>query len=120
MSLSQKLKLLRAEHNMTQEQLAAQINVARATISGYETRDRQPSHEKLTSIAETFHVSVDYLLDNNDEASSITEFSLLQENLLDEQVFTLYKELSRSSKEEIYKHIRLLKLWENQKPPALS
>ncbi|MCI9076317.1 MAG: helix-turn-helix transcriptional regulator [Dorea sp.] len=116
MSFSQKLKLLRAEHNMTQEQLAAQINVARATISGYETRERQPSHETLTSIAETFHVSVDYLLDDNNNASP-TEFSLLQEHLLDEQVFTLYKELSRSSKEDIYKHIRLLRLWENQRPP---
>ena len=84
MSLSQKLKLLRAKHNMTQEQLAAQINVARATISGYETKDRQPSHEKLTSIAEVFHVSVDYLLGNED-TSSITEFSLLQEHLLDER-----------------------------------
>lgn len=119
MSLSQKLKLLRAEHNMTQEQLAAQINVARATISGYETRDRQPSHEKLTSIAEAFQVSVDFLLDNDDNASS-TEFSLLQEHLLDERVFTLYKELSRASKEDIYKHIRLLKLWETQKPPSVS
>lgn len=116
MSLSQKLKLLRAEHSMTQKQLAAQINVARATISGYETRDRQPSHEKLTSIAEVFHVSVDYLLDNED-TNSVAEFSLQQEHLLDEQVFTLYKELSRASKEDIYKHIRLLKLWENQKSP---
>ncbi|MCI8940824.1 MAG: helix-turn-helix transcriptional regulator [Dorea sp.] len=114
MSLSQKLKLLRAEHNMTQEQLAAQINVARATISGYETRNRQPSHEKLTSIAETFHVSVDYLLDN-EESFPAAEFSLLQERLLDEEVFTLYKDLSRTSKEDIYKHVRLLTLWENQK-----
>lgn len=118
MSLSQKLKLLRAEHNMTQEQLAAQINVARATISGYETRDRQPSHEKLTSIADAFQVSVDFLLDNDDNTSS-TEFSLLQENMLDEQVFTLYKELSRPSKEDIYKHIRLLRHWESQKPSSV-
>ncbi len=118
MSLSQKLKLLRAKHNMTQEQLAAQINVARATISGYETKDRQPSHEKLTSIAEVFHVSVDYLLGNED-TSSITEFSLLQEHLLDEQVFTLYKELSRASREDVYKHILLLKLWENHKSSLL-
>lgn len=118
MSLSQKLKLLRAEHNMTQEQLAEQINVARATISGYETRDRQPSHEKLTSIADAFHVSVDFLLDN-DNTPTTTEFSLLQDRLLDEKVFTLYKELSRASREDIYKHIRLLKLWETQKPPSI-
>lgn len=54
MSLPQKLKTLRAEHNMTQAELGKQINVARATIAGYETRNRQPSYEKLTAIAETF------------------------------------------------------------------
>lgn len=64
MSLPQKLKTLRAEHNMTQAELGRQINVARATIAGYETRNRQPSYEKLTAIAETFQVSVDYLLDS--------------------------------------------------------
>ena len=67
MSLPQKLKTLRAEHNMTQAELGRQINVARATIAGYETRNRQPSYEKLTAIAETFQVSVDYLLDSTDE-----------------------------------------------------
>lgn len=56
MSLPQKLKTLRAEHNMTQAELGRQINVARATIAGYETRNRQPSYEKLTAIAETFQV----------------------------------------------------------------
>lgn len=40
MSLPQKLKTLRAEHNMTQAELGRQINVARATIAGYETRNR--------------------------------------------------------------------------------
>ena len=67
MSLPQKLKTLRAEHNMTQAELGRQINVARATIAGYETRNHQPSYEKLTAIAETFQVSVDYLLDSTDE-----------------------------------------------------
>ena len=67
MSLPQKLKTLRAEHNMTQAELGRQINVARATIAGYETRNRQPSYEKLTAIDETFQVSVDYLLDSPDE-----------------------------------------------------
>ena len=45
MSFAQKLKSLRLEHDMTQESVAKYMNVARSTIAGYETKNRQPSHE---------------------------------------------------------------------------
>lgn len=114
MSLPHKLKLLRAEHNMTQSDLARQINVARATIAGYETRDRQPSYEKLTAIAETFGVSVDYLLDETDKIPG-TSLSLEQERLLDQRVMNIYQSLSMHAKEDVYDYLCLLELRENQK-----
>ena len=52
MSFSEKLKNLRAENNMTQQMLADRMNLARTTITGYETKNRQPSHEKLTAMAD--------------------------------------------------------------------
>lgn len=113
MSLPQKLKLLRAEHNMTQKELANHINVARATIAGYETRNRQPSYEKLAAIAETFGVSVDYLLDNKDDTSGTT-LSLQQERFLDERVLALYRSLTMRSKEDVYEYLCLLELREKQ------
>ena len=58
MSFSEKLKTLRLENHMTQDYVAKRINVARSTIAGYETKNRQPSHEKLTAFANLFHVSV--------------------------------------------------------------
>lgn len=54
MSFAQKLKSLRLEHDMTQESVAKYMNVARSTIAGYETKNRQPSHEKLTTLASLF------------------------------------------------------------------
>ena len=66
MSFSEKLKTLRLENHMTQDYVAKRINVARSTIAGYETKNRQPSHEKLTAFANLFHVSVDYLLDDDE------------------------------------------------------
>ena len=63
MPFAEKLKTLRIENEMTQDYVAKRLNVARSTIAGYETKNRQPSHEKLTAIAGLFHVSVDYLLD---------------------------------------------------------
>lgn len=113
MSLPHKLKLLRAEHNMTQEELAQRINVARATIAGYETRDRQPSYEKLAAIAEVFNVSVDYLLDSSNETADIS-FALQQERLLDQRVLALYQSLTMRSKEDAYEYLCLLELREKQ------
>lgn len=108
MSLPQKLKTLRAEHNMTQAELGRQINVARATIAGYETRNRQPSYEKLTAIAETFHVSVDYLLDSTDEPA-VFESMPDKERTLDRQIFQMYRSLSFAEKEDAYQYLCFLK-----------
>ena len=65
MSFADKLKTLRLQNEMTQEYVAKRLNVARSTIAGYETKNRQPSHEKLTALAALFQVSVDYLLDED-------------------------------------------------------
>ena len=69
MAFADKLRTLRLENNMTQEYVAERMNMARSTIAGYETKNRQPSHEKLTAFANLFHVSIDYLL--NDESTEI-------------------------------------------------
>lgn len=66
MTFDKKLKTLRLENDMTQDYVASRLNVARSTIAGYETKNRQPSHEKLTALAELFHVSVDYLISDSD------------------------------------------------------
>ena len=70
MSFGQKLRKLRKKFNMTQKNVADCIHVSRSAIAGYEKKGRQPSHEKLTAIADLFEVPVDYLL--NDEEDTIT------------------------------------------------
>ena len=44
MAFADKLRALRLENNMTQEYVAKRMNMARSTIAGYETKNRQPSH----------------------------------------------------------------------------
>ena len=65
MSFAEKLKQLRLQNNLTQEALGKRMNVSRSTIAGYETKNRQPSYEKLTALASLFRVPVDYLLDED-------------------------------------------------------
>ncbi|MBM6948972.1 helix-turn-helix domain-containing protein [Mordavella massiliensis] len=112
MSFSQRLRTLRAEHNMTQKELAKRINVSRTTITGYETKNRQPSHEKLMAMADIFGVSVDYLIDGAEAPISL---SLSQhERILDEKMLRLYAHLTIASKEAALDYMELLKLREEK------
>ena len=62
MHFAEKLKALRNRNNLTQDELAKLMNLARSTIAGYEKKNRQPSYEVLARFADFFHVSIDYLL----------------------------------------------------------
>ena len=53
---------LRNDKGMSQEELAAALNIDRGTIAKYETQKRIPSYEHLTAFTEYFNVSTDYLL----------------------------------------------------------
>ena len=63
MEFGQKLKRLRQGQNLTQQQLADRLGVAKSIVSYYESGDRCPSYDVLIKIARTFHVTTDYLLD---------------------------------------------------------
>ena len=54
MPFSEKLKKLREENHYTQKYVAKYLNVARSTIAGYETKNRQPSHEKTDDSCSAF------------------------------------------------------------------
>jgi len=57
-----RLKALRQDSDLTQNELAKILNISRTTISGYENAGTEPSFEILNKIADYFNVSIDYLL----------------------------------------------------------
>ena len=104
--LSEKLKKLREENHYTQKYVAKYLNVARSTIAGYETKNRQPSHEKLTILAELFHVSVDYLLDDDISEITLSDKSTAQKS--EHYLLTHFHRLSNSSKKELLNFLQYL------------
>ena len=60
--LSDKIRELRVERAMSQQDLANLLYVDRTTLAGYESGKREPSLHILIQIADIFDVSVDYLL----------------------------------------------------------
>lgn len=68
MDFSQKLKRIRKENGMSQEELASQLSVSRQAVSKWESGQGFPETDKLLMISNMFSVSLDYLLkDNGDE-----------------------------------------------------
>jgi len=60
--LGEKLKQLRTEKHLLQEQVACLINVERSTISLWEKDVRQPTYTALVKLANLYGVTTDYLL----------------------------------------------------------
>lgn len=77
--LGKRLKKLRNEMKITQEELGKEINVTKVSISGYENGNRSPDTETLQRIANYFNVSVDYLLGRTDALTTNNEFDPMDE-----------------------------------------
>lgn len=58
-----KVKTLRQSYNLSQVQLAKQLQVSKQTVSNWENNNILPSIEMLISIAKYFSVSTDFLLE---------------------------------------------------------
>lgn len=61
----ERLKELRKENRMTQQQTATLIGKSMKTYRRYENGKNEPSLETLVELATLFHVSVDYLCGRN-------------------------------------------------------
>ena len=63
MTIAEKIKKLRKDNNMTQEDLAEKLNVSRQTISKWETDVVIPDADNIVSICKLFNITTDELLD---------------------------------------------------------
>lgn len=66
MKLGDKIKNLRTEHNMTQPDLAKELDVTVRTIAYYENNERQPKKTLIVKLCKLFNVNIDYLLTDDE------------------------------------------------------
>lgn len=66
MTFGQKLKKLRNENNLTQEQLADMIFVTRSAISKWETDSGFPAIDSLKALSNLFGIEIDELISDTD------------------------------------------------------
>lgn len=60
--LNERIKELRLANNLTQVELANDLNVTKQCVSNWENNNIQPSVDMLIKLAKYFSVSCDYLL----------------------------------------------------------
>lgn len=77
--IGERLYELRKDAGLTQDELGSILKVNKHSISSYERDKSEPPDDIKISIAEYFHVSVDYLLGATNNPNSVTwEHNLLR------------------------------------------
>lgn len=71
MNLSEKIKAIRQENNLSQDEMANKIYVTRQAVSKWERDLSYPSIDVLRLISKEFKVSMNYLLDSNDQNKNL-------------------------------------------------
>ena len=87
-----KLKILRKENNLTQEELAKYLNITRTAYSYYENGTFEPSINTLIKLSKIFNCSVDYIIEN-ENTNAIYIFDNDEKILLDN-----YQQLNKTNK----------------------
>lgn len=65
MNLSENLKKIRKENNLSQEQLAEKLGVSRQAVSKWESNQAYPEMDKVIQLAQMFHLNIDDLLNQD-------------------------------------------------------
>lgn len=68
-----RIRQLRDNKDLTQEELARVLGISRATLASWEVGRREPDFETASKIADFFGVSVDYLLGRTDDPRPVEE-----------------------------------------------
>lgn len=68
MNIGDKIQQLRKANNLSQEQLASQLDVSRQAVSKWELNESIPDTDKIIFLSKVFSVSTDYLLLDQNES----------------------------------------------------
>lgn len=78
---SEKLKSLRKEKGLTQEELASKTFISRSLIAKYETGVTYPTKENLEKLALFFNVDIDELIDNTETTCEFVNSKSIAEKI---------------------------------------
>ena len=96
MALYDRLKESRIKAGLTQEQLAEKLGVAKSTLSGYESGNREPAVATIAKALEILNIDANYLY--QDETKELTNLVI---SLDDKELLKKYHNLDDHGKEMV-------------------
>ena len=66
MTFGQRVMMLRQQHGLKRVELANALNIKQTTLRHYELDEREPGTDTIIAVAKYFHVTVDYLIGNEE------------------------------------------------------
>ncbi|RRG08658.1 MAG: XRE family transcriptional regulator [Lactobacillus sp.] len=115
--LGDRLKALRQETGKTQESVANDLKLTRASYSHFENNRNQPDGETLIALANYYNVTTDYLLGNNQTPEWATEKDTIDlGNFLNDNAKFAYNGSSLTDEEKEKLRIALTQIfWKRHK-----
>lgn len=113
MTISERIKVIRKDFKMTQEEFGKRIGIAQNTIAAYESGRREPQDVTLTSICREFDVNMEWLKngtgepynETDDELAKLIGLMLKGENDTAKKVFKAFAKLDAEDWKTIEKLI---------------
>lgn len=110
LAIGSRIKNLRKQHRLTQQELARYTGIARGNISNYEAGRFLPSAEAIVALARFFGITTDELLLGTTSPPRPAE---------EEELLALYHRLPAAKRQELLDFARFL-LLQTENQPTLS
>lgn len=104
--IGNKIKKLREEKRLTQQELAEEMGLAQSTIAMIESGKKEGSTKTLKKLADFFNISIDYLLSEDEEQDKINEY--------EEQNKIFFSKFGKLSIKDRNKIIKMMELFEEE------
>lgn len=109
------LKKLRQKLGLTQAQFGKSVGVNKTTYSNYETGIREPKSDFWKTVADTYNVSVDYLIGHTDNpVPQKTAPSEADEAIDINETMELFSQLPHESQHHVLSYMKFLNSGDNK------
>lgn len=105
---SKKMKELRKEKNITQDEIAKKIHISTRQYNSYETGQRTPTIQVLIDLANYYNVTLDYITGNEKKRLEPTTNK-------ERQILMKYRQLKKEYQKKIEERIDTLQEIQNEK-----
>ncbi|KNE18769.1 helix-turn-helix domain-containing protein [Virgibacillus pantothenticus] len=102
-----RLKFLRKQKGLKQEDVAKSLGISRARYSHYENNHVEPDIEMLKNLSQFYNVTIDYLVGNSNQNHHKDE--VLKAFANDPELELWYRELPSNGEKDLH---RLKKIWD--------